>query len=86
MAEAYWQIGRLIVDRQGGATRAEYGDGLVSHLSVELSREFGKSFDARELRRMRQFFVVFQNRDALRPELDSWGDTPGRVQISVDNW
>lgn len=69
MVAAYWEIGRLIVDRQGGASRAEYGNGLIEGLSAPLSREFGKSFDARELRRMRQFFLTFPIRDTLRPEL-----------------
>ena len=40
-------------------------------LSIELSREFGKGFNERELRRFRQFFITFPKWDTLRPEL-SW--------------
>ena len=29
MIEAYWNIGRLIVEKQGGEERAAYGDGLM---------------------------------------------------------
>jgi len=31
MVEAYWQVGRLIVEKQGGEKRADYGAGLIKH-------------------------------------------------------
>jgi predicted nuclease of restriction endonuclease-like (RecB) superfamily len=72
MVEAYWQVGKLIVEQeQHGEKRADYGSYLLRQLAVELSNEFGKSFDERELRRIRQFYIVFSIRDTLRPEL-SW--------------
>lgn len=69
MVEAYWLIGRSIVERQGGVERAKYGDGLIKDLSVGLRSEFGKGFDERELRKMRQFYLQIPIRDSLRPEL-----------------
>ena len=30
MVLAYWQIGKMIVDKQGGNQRADYGDGIVN--------------------------------------------------------
>ena len=69
MVEAYWLIGKSIVEMQGGVEKAKYGDGLIAGLAVRLSAEFGKAFDDRELRRMRQFSLLFPIRDALRPEL-----------------
>lgn len=33
MVEAYWEIGRSIVEQQGGEDRAEYGEALISGLS-----------------------------------------------------
>jgi len=32
MVEAYWHIGKTIVEKQGGETRAEYGSKLLSEL------------------------------------------------------
>lgn len=32
MVEAYWNIGKSIVERQGGDERAEYGTGLLKEL------------------------------------------------------
>ena|GEM_PF-3477144 len=33
MILAYWQIGKMIVERQGGVSRAKYGDGLIRIVS-----------------------------------------------------
>ncbi len=67
-----WEVGRHIVEfEQGGAKRAQYGAKLLSRLADKLTAEFGKGFDASNLRHMRSFHQAFQNCDALRPEL-SW--------------
>ena len=69
MTEAYWEIGKQIEESIGD--RAEYGKGLLLFLSDRLTKEFGKGFNERCLRRMRQFYQVFPIRSALRTEL-SW--------------
>ena len=69
MVQAYWHIGQLIVeDEQQGAKRAEYGKQLLQQLSLKLSEEFGKGFDARNLRYMRLFYQVFPIWNAVRSE------------------
>ncbi|MBQ2291303.1 MAG: DUF1016 family protein [Paludibacteraceae bacterium] len=83
MVTAYWNVGRLIVeDEQQGNTRAEYGKAILADLSKRLTDEFGKGFDERELRRIRQFYLVFPKWDALRPEL-TW--THYRLLIRIQN-
>jgi predicted nuclease of restriction endonuclease-like (RecB) superfamily len=83
MVTAYWNVGRLIVeDEQQGNTRAEYGKAILADLAKRLTDEFGKGFDERELRRIRQFYLVFPKWDALRPEL-TW--THYRLLIRVQN-
>ena len=68
MVQAYWLIGRRIVEEeQGGEKRAEYGNRLIATLASELTAEFGKGFDARELRKIRQFYLAFPIRDSLSP-------------------
>lgn len=43
MIEAYWEIGRRIVEEeQQGKDRAEYGAALIKELSKQLTTEFGK--------------------------------------------
>lgn len=71
MVEAYWEIGRSIVEEQGGKERAEYGEALLQGLAGRLTADFGKGFDVRNLRFMRQFYLAFPIRNALRTEL-SW--------------
>ncbi len=71
MVEAYWEIGRSIIEQQGGEDRAAYGDALIEGLASQLTDDFGKGFDVRNLRFMRQFYLAFPNRNALRTEL-SW--------------
>ena len=67
-----WELGRHIVAfEQGGEARAAYGKRLLPELAQALTREFGRGFDATNLRHMRGFFLAFPIRDALRREL-SW--------------
>lgn len=67
-----WEIGRHIIEfEQAGAARAEYGARLIVSLAANLTAEFGKGFDASNLRYMRLFYYAFPICDALRHEL-SW--------------
>lgn len=78
-----WTVGRHIVEfEQGGADRAAYGQGLLARLAEQLTAEFGKGFDASNLHKMSQFYRLFPNLDALRPEL-SW--THYRLLLRVEN-
>lgn len=71
MVNAYWNIGKQIYEACGESERAEYGKQLLQYLSDKLTAEFGKGFDTRNLRHMRQFYITFPNWNALRSEL-SW--------------
>ena len=67
--QTYWQVGRHIVEfEQGGAARATYGKRLLADLADALTREFGKGFDATNLRHMR---LPNLRRTASRIELDA---------------
>ena len=78
-----WEIGRHIVEfEQGGAARADYGSKLIPNLAATLTAEFGKGFDSTNLRKMRQFFMYFPIRDAVRLEL-SW--THYRILLRVED-
>lgn len=60
MVYTYYEIGRMIVeDEQQGEQRAEYGKALIRHLSLRLSKKFGKGFSERNLEQMRQFYIVY---------------------------
>jgi predicted nuclease of restriction endonuclease-like (RecB) superfamily len=60
MVQAYWQIGRLIVeDEQGGEQRAEYGKRVLPELAQRLTAEFGSGFSLTNLKHFRQFYLAF---------------------------
>ncbi len=59
MVEAYWQIGKRIVQReQQGEMNAIYGEHLLTRLSEDLSETLGSGFSERNLRKMRQFYLA----------------------------
>lgn len=82
MVQAYWNVGRLIVEAQGSGSRAEYGDSLIKNISAKLTHEYGKGFTATNLRYMRQFYLVFPNYHSVSDKL-SW--THYRHIIKVQN-
>ena len=83
MVQAYWNVGREIIEEeQRGSQRADYGARLLETLAVQLTAEFGKGFDARNLRFMREFYHVFPIWNAVRSEL-SW--THYRLLCRVDH-
>lgn len=82
MVEAYWNIGKSIVEQQGGEEKAEYGVRLIAELSKQMSTDFGKGFTVANLKNMRQFYLTFPKSYALRSEL-SW--THYRLLMRVEN-
>lgn len=96
MVQAYWQVGRLIVQHeQKGKSRAAYGEAVLEDLSRRLGAEFGRGFDPSNLRYMRMFFQRFPNRDAARHKSKSTADFEGlrselswthyRLLLSIEN-
>jgi predicted nuclease of restriction endonuclease-like (RecB) superfamily len=70
MLNAYWLVGKRISQQElKGARKAQYGTFIIRELSSQLLQEFGKGFEERELRRMRQFYLYFPEQTDLRFEL-----------------
>ena len=60
LTRLYWGVGeRLRTEVLGGADRAKYGDQLIQRLGEQLAQEFGRGFEAKNLRRMVQFAQAF---------------------------
>lgn len=79
-----WTIGCHIREyEQNGADRAEYGENLLEHLAERLSGEGMRRVEPRELRRYRQFYLVYARIwDSLTPELKRL--VPGDIQPGED--
>ena len=60
LTRLYWAVGqRLRTEVLGNAERAKYGDQLIKRVGDQLAQEFGRGFEAKNLRRMLQFAVAF---------------------------
>lgn len=69
MVQAYWHIGREIVEEeQKGKSKAGYGEYLLKGLSIRLTKDFGKGFTETNLRYMRLFYLSFEIMNAERSQ------------------
>lgn len=84
MVLTYWQIGKMIVEKQGGEARAKYGDALIKELSTLMTQDFGKGFNERSLRNMREFYCSFPIWSAVRTEL-SWTHYKSLMRVEDKN-
>lgn len=70
----YWDIGKMIVERQASDT---WGKAVVEQLSQDLRQEFPglKGFSVQNLWYMRQFFCEYQGNEKLQPLVGEIGWT-----------
>ena len=61
----YWHVGQRVQREVLKNERAEYGEQIVSTLSIQLVAEYGQAFGERSLRRMVQFAEVFPNENTV---------------------
>lgn len=84
MVEAYWNIGKKIYEVCGENDRVAYGKQVLNDISNKLTAEFGKGFSVPNLRKMRQFYVMFQKRSTVLSEL-SWSHYELLIRVCDDN-
>ena len=63
----YWHIGKRINKEVLGNQRAEYGKQIVLTVSTQLTEEYGKGFNEKNLRRMMQFAELFPDFQIVAP-------------------
>ena len=80
--QTYWNIGKLIVEAQGGEKRAKYGNNLIKEWGEKLSEKYGKNYGKSNLNKMRKFYITFPIVDAVRPQL-TW--THYRTLLTIKN-
>jgi predicted nuclease of restriction endonuclease-like (RecB) superfamily len=72
MVEAYWLIGKRIVEEeQQGQAKATYGERLLEELSRHLGDQFGKGFSVANLRNFRQFYLTYPDQKGIHYTLCS---------------
>lgn len=61
LLNAYWNIGRIIVDyEQNNNVRAKYGEQTIKILSKRLTNEFGKGFSVSNIQMMRRYYLEYK--------------------------
>ena len=61
----YYEVGKLLIEAQGGENRAKYGNGLIKEYSERLTKELGKGYSTRNLKNMRKFFTQCEKGQTL---------------------
>ena len=63
--EGYYNIGKLLIEAQGGETRAKYGNQLIKEYSERLTSELGKGYTPTRLKYMREFYLLIKKSPTL---------------------
>lgn len=81
LIELYWDIGKMIVERQHGET---WGKSVVENLSADLRNEFPgiKGFSARNIWYMRDFYSAYHDDPILQPLVAEIGWTHNVIVFS----
>ena len=65
----YYNVGKLLVEAQGGEERAKYGDGLIKEYSKRLILEVGKKYNYKTLLKIRKFYLFSKKVATMSREL-----------------
>ena len=68
---SYFEVGRLLIEAQGGEARAKYGNKLIKEYSEKLTRELGRGYGISNLKDMRTFYLFIEKSHAMHGQL-SW--------------
>ncbi len=86
MVEAYWLIGRRIVEEEPrGQHKAEYGARLLENLSRALAADFGKGFSYANLRNFRQFYLTYPDPEICYTVCSKLSWSHNRLIMRVDD-
>ena len=80
----YFEIGKLLIEAQGGEERAKYGNGLIKEWSIELTEKYGKGYSCSNLKYMRLFYLIFKKSQPLAVLL-TWSNICLLLPIKNEN-
>ena len=64
-----YNVGKLLIEAQGGEDRTKYGDSLIKEYSLKLSQKIGKKYNITTLKRMRQFYLMIEKGASMEHQL-----------------
>ena len=65
----YYNVGKLLIEAQGGEDKAKYGNALIKEYSEKLTKEIGRGYTFSALSRMRQFYLLSEKIATLSQQL-----------------
>ena len=65
--ETYYNVGKLLSD-----AGKHYGESIIKKYSTKLQIEVGKKYNERTLRRIRQFYILFNEKWSTMSTILSW--------------
>ena len=80
----YYNVGKLLVEAQGGEKRAKYGNGLIKEYSNKLTTELNKKYSETEFKRIRQFYLRIEKGATMSHQLN-WSHYRELLKISNIN-
>ena len=55
--DTYYNVGKILIDAQGGKDKAKYENKLIKEYSRKLTNELGKGYSITSLKYMRKFYL-----------------------------
>ena len=80
----YWNIGRLLVEAQGGQEKAKYGDELIKKWSKQYKESYGKGYNSTNLKNFRLFYLLYSKSPTLSDQL-TWSHIVELLPIKEEN-
>lgn len=62
----YYNVGKILIEAQGGEKRNEYGNQIIKEYSRRLTKELGIGYSSRNLYNMRLFYLRVQKSQILQ--------------------
>lgn len=84
--KTYFEIGKLLIEAQGGEKRAKYGDNLIKKWSEKFVKDYGKNYSRRNLELMRRFYYIFQKTNTVCSQFNlSWSHYKSLLKFDDEN-
>ena len=64
---SYYSVGKLLIEAQGGEKRAKYGDNLIKEYSIRLTKELGKGYTKKWVKKNETVLFISKRRDSVAP-------------------
>lgn len=86
MVKTYFEIGKLLIEAQGGEKRAKYGDELIKRWSEKFVRNYGNNYSYRNLNYMRKFYQYFKKVNTVCSQSNlSWSHYRSLLKFDNEN-